>query len=75
MEAFFGHRGNGPAGSQNKVLFSSFVDAKMDAMRADLPFTKLFSTDLSRKHGQITYFLKRLQIVCQNASVSRRQMY
>ena len=29
MEVFFYHRGNGRAASQNKVLFSSFFDAKM----------------------------------------------
>ena len=39
---------------------------KMDVIRAGnvhLSFTKLFSFDCSKKHGNITYILKRLQIV------------
>ena len=80
MEAFFGYRGNSRAGSENKLFFLSFFDAKIDAMQVEfvyLPITKHFWSDLSKKNGKITYFLKQLQIESQNAveSVSRRQMH
>ena len=54
MEAFFDHLGNGRAGSQKKVLFSSFFDAKMAeilALHIHLSITKLFQSRLSIKAG------------------------
>ena len=66
MEACFVLRRNGRAGSQNNVLFSSFFNAKIAeilALYIYLLITKLFQSSLSKKHGIITNFLKRLQIV------------
>ena len=52
MEALFDHRRNGRAGSQNKILYLSFFDAKMAeilAQHINLSITNMLQFSLSKK--------------------------